>query len=93
MALVHSSTIVQTTPTKILQMPSGVQYTTVTIFNSNAAAIFIGDSTLTTSGNKKGVTVASASSIVICLNAGDALYAIAAAATAAGDVVVLFSGI
>ena len=93
MAVVHSSTVVRTTPTRILQIPSGVQYTTVTIYNGNANSIFIGDATISTSGATKGVTVAAASSAVICLNAGDVLYAIAAAATAAGDVVVLYSGI
>jgi hypothetical protein len=31
--------------------------------------------------------------LVICLNANDALWAIAGSATSAGDVVVLFSGI
>lgn len=93
MAVVHSSTIVRTTPTRILQIPSGVQYTTVTIYNGNANSIFIGDATISTSGATKGVTVAAATSAVVCLNAGDVLYAIAAAATAAGDVVVLYSGI
>lgn len=93
MAVVHSSTVVRTTPTRILQIPSGVQYTTVTIYNGNANSIFIGDATISTSGATKGLTVAAASSAVICLNANDVLYAIAAAATAAGDVVVLYSGI
>lgn len=93
MAVVHSSTIVRTTPTRILQIPSGVQYTTVTIYNGSAASIFIGDATVSTSGAARGITVATLSSAVICLNAGDVIYAIAAAATAAGDVVVLYSGI
>lgn len=93
MAVVHSSTIVRTTPTRILQIPSGVQYTTVTIYNGNANSIFIGDATISTSGATKGLTVAATSSAVICLNANDVLYAIAASATAAGDVVVLYSGI
>lgn len=93
MAVVHSSTIVRTTATRILQIPVGVQYTTVTIYNGSASPIFIGDATISTSGATKGVTVAATSSIVVCLNANDILYAIAASATSAGDVVVLYSGI
>jgi hypothetical protein len=93
MALVHSLPIVKTVATQLLKMPTGIPYTTVTIYNGSAASIFVGDASLTTSGANKGMTIAAASSLVLCLNANDALYAIAASATAAGDVVILYSGI
>lgn len=93
MAVVQQSPIVGTTASKIVQMPTGIQYTTVTIYNGSAAAIFVGGSSVTTSGATKGVTVAASTSLVVCLSANDVLYAVAASATAAGDVVVLFSGL
>jgi hypothetical protein len=93
MAVVHLTPIVRASVHQILQIPSGVQYTTVSIYNGSANAIFVGDKTCTTSGANKGMTIAADSSLVLCLNAGDVLYAIAASATSAGDVVILFSGI
>ena len=93
MAIVQQNPIVNTTATKLLQLPTGVQYTTVTIYNGSAASIFVGGSSVATSGATKGLTIAAASSAVICLNANDSLWAIAASATSAGDVVVLYSGI
>ena len=93
MALVQQNPIVTTAAGKLLQLPSGVQYTTVTIYNGSASPIYVGGSSVATSGATKGATIAATSSLVICLNAGDALWAIAASATSAGDVVVLYSGI
>jgi len=93
MALVHLTPIVRTAASKIFQMPSGIQYTTVNIYNGNANPIYVGDASLTTSGANKGMTIATESSLVISLNAGDSLYAIAASATTAGDVVIIYSGI
>ena len=93
MALVQQNPIVTSTAAKLLQLPNGVQYTTVTIYNGSAASIFVGGSSVATSGATKGATIAAASSLVINLNASDSLWAIAASATSAGDVVVLYSGI
>ena len=93
MATVHLTPIIRTATQKIIQIPTGVQYTTVTIYNGSAAAIFVGDASTTTTGSNKGMTIAAASSLVINMNANDALYAIAASATSAGDVVILYSGI
>jgi|LakMenEpi03Aug12_release.lakeMendotaPanAssembly.Ray.scaffolds.fasta_scaffold605636_2 hypothetical protein len=93
MALVQQNPIVTTAAAKLFQLPNGVQYTTVTIYNGSASPIYVGGSSVATSGATKGATIAAASSLVICLNANDALWAIAGSATSAGDVVVLFSGI
>jgi hypothetical protein len=93
MALVHVSPIVRAATTKIVQMPTGVQLTPVNIYNGSAAPIFIGDATCTTTGTNKGLTIDTLTSAVICLNANDSLFAVAASATAAGEVVILYSGI
>jgi len=93
MALVQSNITVGTTPTFLAQLPVGVQYTTVTIYNGSAASIYVGGASVAASGSSRGMVIASASSAVICLNAEDTLYAIAASATNAGDIVVLYSGI
>ena len=93
MAIVHQNPIVNTTATQLLKLPTGVQYTTVTIYNGSAASIFVGGSSVATSGATKGMTIAAASSLVLALNANDALWAIAASATSAGEVVVIYSGI
>ena len=93
MALLQTNTAVQTTATKIVQLPTGMQYSTVTIYNGSAGSIYVGGASVTTSGTTRGVVVATATSLVLALNAGDALYAVAASATSAGDIVVLYSGI
>ena len=74
-------------------MPTGVQLTPVNIYNGSANPIFVGDATCTTSGANTGLTIAASSSAVLCLNAGDTLYASAASTTSAGAVVILYSGI
>jgi hypothetical protein len=93
MALVHLTPIVRAVAGELFKLPSGVQYTTVTIYNGSASAIFVGDSTISTSGTRKGLTIGATSSLVLNMNSGDSLWAIAASATSAGDVVVLYSGI
>jgi hypothetical protein len=93
MALVHVSPIVRAAATKIVQMPSGIQLTPVNIYNGSANPLYIGDATCGTSGASTGLTIPAASSAVICLNANDSLYAAATSVTAAGAIVILYSGI
>jgi hypothetical protein len=93
MAIVHKTPVIRTTAAQIVIMPLGVQYTTVNIFNSGTESIFVGDSTITTTGAQKGMTIATNTSLVLNMNAGDVLWAIAAATTTVGDVVIIFSGI
>jgi len=65
--------------------------TPITIYNGHSAAIFIGDSTTTTSGATIGRTLAAAASQTFYASAGDIIYAISAAASAAGAVVITYS--
>ena len=65
--------------------------TPVNIYNGHSAAIFIGDSTIATSGATIGRTIANATSQIFYVNPGDVVYAISAAASAAGAVVITYT--
>jgi hypothetical protein len=92
MALKHINTTVQTTPTLIAELPVSMgQNKAVQIYNGSAASIYIGDSSITTTGTTIGRTLAASGSFQLWLNGGDKIYAIAASATTAGSVVVTYS--
>jgi hypothetical protein len=92
MALVHSNNTVQTTATLIADIPVGVGPSrAVQIHNGHSSAIYIGDTTIATSGATIGRPIAANGSFQLWCNGGDKIYAISAAATAAGAVVVTYS--
>jgi hypothetical protein len=93
MALVHTNSTVGTTITRILKMPVGVQNTAVQIQNLDAAAVFVGDSTVTATGATRGHSIAANATFQFWLSAGDEVYAISAAGTTAGAVVITYTGI
>jgi hypothetical protein len=65
--------------------------TPISIYNGHSAAIFIGDVSIATSGATIGRTIANGSSQVFHASANDIIYAISAAASAAGAVVITYS--
>jgi len=92
MALVHLNNTVQTTPTLIAAIPAGIgRSRAVQIYNGHSSAIYIGDTSITTSGATIGRSIAASGSFQLWLDGGDKIYAISAAATAAGAVVVTYS--
>jgi hypothetical protein len=94
MPLVHESFILAAaTPKIIASIPVGNHPVHVSITNVNAVAIFLGDSTVSSSGNAlRGIKVASESTRELWLHAGDDLYAVSAAGTGSSyDVAVLYS--
>lgn len=91
MALVHDSFTVTTSPTLIVTIPAGNPTTRVAVVNDDNSSIFIGDITVAVSGADKGLTVTKNTVYNIDLNAGDKLYAISSAGTAANTVTVLYS--
>ena len=94
MALVHLNQTIGTTVTKILTLPTGLQGPVAVQFqNLDAAAVFIGDATVTTSGATRGHSIAAAGTFQLWMNSGDTVYAISAAGTTAGALVVTYSGI
>lgn len=94
MAIVHDSfALAANTATLIATIPAGNPTTVVTVTNANAASIFLGDSSVSTSGNiDRGIRVATNTNQSLWLNSGDQLYAISLAGTSASfDVSVMYS--
>jgi hypothetical protein len=92
MALKHINTQVQTTPTLIAALPpSAGQRVPVQIYNNHSGTIYIGDSTISTSGATIGRPMSATSSFQVWLNGGDEIYAISATQTAAGACIVTYS--
>jgi uncharacterized protein YcnI len=92
MALVHTNITVTTSAKILVQMPNGVPYTAVQVFNNTGSTIYVGDSSITATGATVGNGITNGSSLQIWLSANDTLYAICAS-TPAGSVSVLYSGV
>ena len=78
MALNHINLQITTTPRLLVKIPTGVQQTAIQIFNNTGATIYIGDSSLGTTGATVGNAIATAASVQVWLQAGDELYAVCA---------------
>lgn len=76
MAVDHYTITVGTTPIRILQAPAGVDICKAYITNHDNAALYIGDSSVSTSGANWGFTITKDASYEFELAAGDELYAI-----------------
>jgi hypothetical protein len=93
MAFNHVNATTFTNTTAIFTAPTGIpRQTPITIYNGHSANIFIGDSTITTSGATIGRTLAAGASQTFYVNGGDVVYAISAAGSAAGAVVITYAG-
>jgi hypothetical protein len=92
MAFIHVNSGTLTTAAVLFQVsPNAKPLTPVTIYNGHSASIFVGDTTITTSGATIGRTIAAANSQTFYVNPNDIIYAISAAASAAGAVVITYS--
>jgi hypothetical protein len=91
MAIVHVNKTVATTATLLTTLESITEYNAVSIQNNDSASIYVGDSTVTTSGVNKGHVIAAGSTFQIWLHASNSLYAISAAGTSANAVSILYS--
>ena len=92
MAFTHVNASTQTTTAVLFQVSKDARpLTPVTIYNGHSASIFLGDSTITTSGATIGRTIPTATSQTFYVNANDIVYAISAAASAAGAIVITYS--
>ena len=93
MAFKHVNATTFTNVTAIFTAPTGIpRQTPITIYNGHSAAIFIGDETIATSGATIGRTLAAANSQTFYVNGGDVVYAISAAGSAAGAIVITYAG-
>jgi D-arabinose 5-phosphate isomerase GutQ len=94
MALVHINATVGTTITKIFTIPAGIKNSVaVQLQNLDTAAVFVGDASVTTSGATRGHSIAANATFQFWLSAGDTVWAISAAGTTAGALVVTYSGV
>jgi len=93
MALVHLNIGLGTTPTKMFTVQQAGGSIAVSIQNNHSAAIYLGDESVATSGATQGHIVAVGATYQLWLNANDTVYGVAAAATAAGAISVLYSGV
>jgi hypothetical protein len=92
MAFQHINTSTFTTTQILLTIPTGIpRQTPITVYNGHGASIFIGDSTIATSGATIGRTLAAAASQTFYVNGGDVIYGISAAASAKGAIVITYS--
>ena len=87
---VNASTFTSARPILIVEDVIPRQ-TPITVYNGHSAAIFIGDATITTSGATIGRTLPAATSQTFYVNGGDIVYAISAAASATGAIVITYT--
>ena len=93
MALVHINATAATTPSLACTVQGGIQRgTAVQIQNGDSASIWIGDSSIAVSGATKGHLITAGTTFQLWCNPGDKIYAISSAGTAAGAVVITYSG-
>ena len=92
MAFKHINASTQTTVTILHQVDKNARpQTPITIYNGHSAAIFVGDSSIATSGATIGRTLAASGSQTFYASANDIIYAISVAASAAGAIVITYS--
>jgi hypothetical protein len=85
-------TTVGTTAIAIAVLPVSMgQSKAIQVFNNDSAAIFVGASNVTATGATKGRTVGAGANYQIWVNGGDVIYAVSAAGTTTGAVVVQYS--
>jgi len=92
MATKHINASTLTTASILLTVDKNARpLTPVSIYNGHSAAIFIGDSSIASSGATIGRTIPAAASQVFYVYPGDVIYAVSAAASAAGAIVITYS--
>lgn len=92
MAIKHVNASTLTTASILFVVDSNARpLTPANIHNGHSASIFVGDSTITTSGATIGRTIAASANQILYVNPNDVIYGISAAASAAGAVVITYS--
>jgi hypothetical protein len=92
MAFKHINSQTLTAASMLLTIdPNARPLTPITVYNGHSASIFVGDSTITTSGATIGRTIPAASSQTFYVMPNDVVWAISTAASAAGSVVITYS--
>ena len=92
MAFKHINSQTLTTVSALLTIDKNARpLTPVNIHNGHSAAIFIGDTTISTSGATVGRAIPAGGNQLFYAMPNDVIYAISAAASAAGAVVITYS--
>lgn len=92
MAFKHINASTQTVVSILHQVDKNAgPNTPINIYNGHSAAIFIGDTSIATSGATIGRTIATGTSQEFHASAGDIIYGISAAASTAGAIVLTYS--
>jgi len=91
MAFKHVNASTLTTTSILFQVDKNARpLTPITIYNGHSAAIFIGDASITTTGATIGRTIPNATSQTFYAGPNDTIYAISAAASATGVIVITY---
>jgi hypothetical protein len=92
MAFKHINSQTLTTPSVLFTVDKNARpLTPVNIHNGHSAAIFVGDTTISTSGATIGRTIPAGGNQLLYVMPNDVVYAISAAASAAGAIVITYS--
>ena len=92
MSFKHINASTLTTVSILHQVDSNARPNTpINVHNGHSAAIFVGDSSIATSGATIGRTIAAGANQVLYASDNDIIYAISAAASATGAVVLTYS--
>lgn len=90
MAVNHYTITVGTVPIKLVQAPTGVGSSRVYVTNHDNATLYIGDSSVATSGGDWGFTITKDASYEFVLGANESLYAVSGTSA---QTTVLISGV
>ena len=93
MALVHINATTATTAQPLFTLPLGLPNTAIQICNNHSAVLYIGDASVSTTGATRGNQIAVNASQQVWINSGDTVWAITAAASSAGAISIIYSGI
>jgi hypothetical protein len=82
MAVKHINTTVSTAVTQLVAIAGGSRYTAVQIYNNTGAVIYVGDTSISSTGATVGNAIANGASVQIWLGGGDVLYVVCASVPA-----------
>ena len=92
MAFKHINASTLTVPSILHQVDVNARpQTPITVYNGHSGTIFVGDATIATSGATIGRTLAAGTSQTFYASKNDVIYAISAAASATGVIVLTYS--
>ena len=93
MAFRQMNATVGTTAAQVFLLPPGTSYTAVQFSNGHTSPMYLGASSVTTSGANHGILLAAGANIQLWLRGGDSIYAIASVASGTGDLSIVYSGV